>query len=165
MAHLYLPPSQPEPVFRTVARLFSWLVFFVAIAWLMGPPRAKGEEKPPTPAELKARFEVALSLAKAKRERETKEAVVAASCFRDLALAQTEAEKSKKKLVLWVGMKCEDYPTLRAELSDCVHCHVARYNDDETPRLVITANDGKQYRVERPDLTVGAVKHALGESR
>lgn len=155
-------PSFPK-LLPSLVRLAIGFALLSAL-WLSLAYRAKSAEPPPTPAELKARFEVALALAKAKREREGKE-LAAAACFRDLAAAQAEAEKSKKKLVLWVGMKCEDYPTLRAELSDCVHCHVPRYNDDETPRLVITASDGKQYRVERPDLTVGAVKHALGENR
>jgi hypothetical protein len=44
-----------------------------------------------------------------------------------------------------VGAKCTDYPQLRAELSDCLHCHVDSDNGDATPRLKYRADDGDRY--------------------
>ena len=130
---------------------------------LVGCSAAIASDPPlPTPAEIKGRFDTALQLAKAKRERETLSAM---GCFRDVDLATKAAEKLGKKLILWVGLKCESYPELRKEFADCIHCHADTFGGDSTPRIVVTASDGKQYRVEKTDLSVSAVKHALGESR
>lgn len=119
----------------------------------------QGGDLPPTPAEIKAKFDTALALAKAKRERET----LAATCFRDVETATKTAEKLGKKLILWVGLKCEAYPELRKEFANCIHCHTDTFSGDATPRIVVTASDGKQYRVERGDLSIKSVRHAMGE--
>jgi len=113
--------------------------------------------------ETVAKSKAILALTKAARERGEQERVIATGCFDDEATAKKLAEKLGKKLILWVGMKCEDVPSIRKDLSDCVHCHTESHNGDTTPRVVVTGLDGKEYRVERPDLSTAAVRHIWGE--
>jgi hypothetical protein len=92
--------------------------------------------------EAKAR--ASLALAKAKRERE------ATSCFRDYEVAATEARRTNRPLVLWVGLTCREHATLRRELADAVHCHVAKQRGDDSPRVVIQGVDGIEWFI-RPE--------------
>lgn len=105
---------------------------------------ANGQDK-------EAESRAALALAKAKREREQAKAkTVALACHSDYTVAAAEAARSKKPLVLWVGVKCSDIPELRKALSEAVHCHLAIQRGDDTPRIVIQGGDGVEYYV-RPE--------------
>lgn len=101
---------------------------------------ARGDEL----AESKAN--AALALAKAKRERET------TSCHFDYEQALAESRRSRKPLVLWIGVRCTQHPTLRRELSDAVHCHVASHNNDRTPRVAIEDRDGSEWYVRAENI-------------
>lgn len=98
-----------------------------------------------TPEQAKAKSAAALALAKAKRERETKAKADVLPYHTDYAAALKEAERSGKHLVLWVGMTCEERPALRKELAGAVHCHLATFDGDRTPRVVIRGGDGINY--------------------
>lgn len=90
----------------------------------------------------------ALSLAKAKREREqAKGAPPAFSCHTDYILASAEAKRTGKHLVTWIGMKCTDVPELRKGLDEAVHCHVTAMDGNGTPRVEYRAADGTSYYV------------------
>lgn len=93
--------------------------------------------------EVKAKS--ALALAKAKREREQSKAAAQMACHLDLDSAQKEAEKSGKRLVLWVGVTCKDHPQLRTLLDAAVHCHLDSWRGDDEPRIVIRGGDGMEY--------------------
>lgn len=93
----------------------------------------------------------ALALAQAKREREAESVVPKSSPYQDYALAAKEAERTGKPLTLWVGCKCEDHRKVANGLKESVHCELAVWRKDKTPRVVIQGGDGNEYwiRVER----------------
>ncbi len=91
----------------------------------------------------------ALALAQAKRERDAK-AVAASACFTDLATAQKECDRTGKPIVVWVGIQCKDYPTLRKPLDAAVHVHVRKFAGSDEPCVVIKGGDGINYWI-RPE--------------
>lgn len=74
-----------------------------------------------------------------------------AECHTDYNEALAEAVRKSAPLVCWVGIKCVEKPELRARLKDCVHCHLADWNGDKGPFLVIRTPSGDFYRVRSFD--------------
>ncbi len=62
-------------------------------------------------------------------------------CFEDYNLAKAEAEKTGKKLVVWLGMNCASIPNVAASLKDCVNCHLEKYQDYKGPALLVMDGD------------------------
>lgn len=91
----------------------------------------------------------ALALAKAKREREAK-AAVGKACLTDLATANEECAKTGKPVVVWVGIKCADYPDLYKALDRAVHVCVREFARSSEPCVIIQGGDGNNYFV-RPE--------------
>lgn len=94
-----------------------------------------------------AKAKAALALARAKREREQTKVASRLTCHTDQALAEKEAAKSHKHLVLWVGVTCAEHPELRKALDQAVHCHVEKWAGSSEPRVVIKGGDGMVYYV------------------
>ena len=95
----------------------------------------------------------ALALAKAAREREAAKAVTMSKhCFKSHGEAAFVAAKTRKPLVLWVGMCCEDSPVIREALPDAVHCHLPAFNGDDSPRVVFTGPDGRSWQYDKDQL-------------
>ena len=102
-----------------------------------------------------AKAKAALALAKVKREREhakTSE-ISAMTCHMNLTEAEREVERTGKRLVLWVGVTCNDHPQLRQLLDVAVHCHVDKWRGDDEPRIVIRGGDGNEYFVYPAKMT------------
>jgi len=117
----------------------------------------------------KSKAQAALALAKAKREREAAKSFVKvvapapAPCHTDYDTAAKRAAELGKPLVLWVGMNCEDKPSLRNELGEAIHCHVSTYAKDTTPRVAIQGGDGNGYFALKEKIdgkTAGKIKAA-----
>ena len=107
-------------------------------------PLARGQDD----SESKAK--AALALAKAKRDREQsagKGAQVPTDCHTDLSAAGKECDRTGKPLVLWVGVKCDDYPDLRRNLSEAVHCHLETHSRVDGKAIVVKGTDGIEYIV------------------
>ncbi len=129
------------------ARDDLFVVWLALLAYLVGGCTARGENLP------EAQARATLALAKAKRDRE------ATSCFTDLASAKLESRRTRKPLVLWVGVTCAEHGELRRDLKDAIHCHVREHDGDRSPRIVIEAGDGTELielvnqalQRERPD--------------
>ena len=102
-----------------------------------------------------AQAKACLALAKAKRERVTKLTATADVCHTDIVTAKAEAVKTKKPLVLWVGVKCADKPALRKALGGCIHCHVATRPGSERPEIIIEGDDGVVWSIEERRLDEG----------
>lgn len=75
----------------------------------------------------------------------------AAECHTDYNEALAEAVRKSAPLVCWVGIKCVEKPELSARLKECVHCHLADWNGDKGPFLVIRTLSGDFYRVRSFD--------------
>jgi hypothetical protein len=123
-----MPSHLPRNVLAAVAAVAFCL------SALAGDPVAQGK--------------AALALAKAKRER-VKAAAVAPACHVDITEALAVAGREGKPLVMWVGMQCQDDPTLRAALSAAVHCHLDSYEGDDRPRVVVHDREGNGHYVLR----------------
>jgi len=123
-----------------------------------------------TPGEIRAK--TALSLAAAAREREyiqsIKDLPNEGKCFESVTEAERASKASGRKLVLWVGMKCESVPSVRQALSNAIHCHVDSFNGDSSPRIVFQTIDGSSMRLERkslvecPECSVATVRKLSG---
>ncbi|MSR53899.1 MAG: hypothetical protein EXS09_11515 [Gemmataceae bacterium] len=111
------------------------VVRLALIAFLIGGGMARGENL----SQPQAR--ATLALAKAKRDRE------ATSCFTDRASAVAESRRTRKPLVLWVGVTCAKHAEIRRDLSDAIHCHVPEQHGDGAPRIVIEGADGTEWFV------------------
>ena len=118
--------------------VIAWFAFLVLA--IGGCAIARGDEL----SESKAR--AALALAKAKRDRE------AAICHFDYEEAVAESRRLRKPLVLWIGVKCTEHPTLRRDLRDAVHCHLASHNNDRTPRIAIEDRNGNEWYVRAENI-------------
>ena len=119
-------------------------------------------------ADPKRDAEAAMALAKAKliTLRDELKRVAQFECHAVLTEAKEEATRSKKQLVLWVGMTCESMPAIREGLSDCVHCHVDNYNGSTSPRICVPV-DGGAWCFPRDRLGVdydaGSVRAVIGK--
>lgn len=123
-----------------------------------------------TPGELRAKS--ALALAAAAREREYTQAIKAVAdkgkCYESVAEAELAAKVTNKRLILWVGMKCESVPSVRQALSNAIHCHTDTYNGDSSPRIVFKTPDGTSMRLEQkslidcPDCSVVTIRKLSG---
>lgn len=98
--------------------------------------------------ELKAK--ASLALAKAKREREAVKGHASLSCHTDMTVATREATEAGRPLVVWVGVKCSDHPSLRKALDNASHVHVAEWNGSREKKIVFQGTDGLEYFV-RPE--------------
>lgn len=110
--------------------------------------------KPGDSVETEAR--ALLLLAKAGREREETKFAAACNlgkCFE----TKPEAEKASRlkggvPIIFWVGMKCEDSPTIREKLSDFVHCHLKTWNGSPEPRIVFTDSAERDWAIGKAEL-------------
>lgn len=102
-----------------------------------------------TEAGEKENAEAALAIARARAV----PTVPASDCHADLPAARAEAVRSGKRLVLWVGMTCEDMPAVRRALADCVHCHQPAINGSAVPRVIVPDGRGDTWSIPRDSLT------------
>ncbi len=89
------------------------------------------------PPEAKAKAALALADCQGPKTRGVASKVVRPACHVDVESAFETAKKNDTRVVIWVGMTCEDEPEIRDALDGATHCHQATYHGDKTPRILI----------------------------
>jgi hypothetical protein len=131
--------------YRPSGRLLMFalgLVLGFVLLLAFGVRAARGQVGEVAEDESKAR--AALALAKAKRQREAAKAHQL-DCHTDYAAAAKAAEQTGKRMVVWCGLECTDYPELRLALASAVHVHVPVWRGDRSPGIMIRGGDGIEY--------------------
>lgn len=110
-----------------------------------------------SPPSAKARAKAALALAECEeptaKPEKAKTKAERPACHSDVETALAQASKAEKPVVVWVGMTCEDEPTIRDALDNAVHCHSSTYHNDSTPRILIMHGESGTWEFSKTSLS------------